>query len=127
MVEPHAGQSATASGRSRKIFPQAGQSRRSYGCSSADSACVGGEGTMGAAAHMSAEGVPVVGIPKTIDNDLSGTDACIGFATAVQVSIVVVLMRLPGERTLAMIGLGRSTDDAFEGVVRDLAESVAVG
>ena len=49
------------------------------------------------------------------------------FATAVQVSIVVVLMRLPGERTLAMIGLGRSTDDAFEGVVRDLAESVAVG
>ncbi len=46
MVEPHAGQSATASGRSRKIFPQAGQSRRSYGCSSADSACVGGEGTM---------------------------------------------------------------------------------
>ncbi len=41
---------------------------------------------MGAAAHMSSEGVPVVGIPKTIDNDLSGTDACIGFATAVQVA-----------------------------------------
>ena len=47
---------------------------------------IGGEGTMGAAAHMSSEGVPVVGIPKTIDNDLSGTDACIGFATAVQVA-----------------------------------------
>ena len=47
---------------------------------------IGGEGTMGAAAQMSAEGVPVVGIPKTIDNDLSGTDACIGFATAVQVA-----------------------------------------
>jgi 6-phosphofructokinase 1 len=30
--------------------------------------------------------LPVVGIPKTIDNDLSGTDACIGFATAVQVA-----------------------------------------
>jgi hypothetical protein len=36
-------------------------------------------------------------------------------------------VRLPGERTLAVIGLGRSIDDAFEGVVRDLAESVAVG
>jgi 6-phosphofructokinase 1 len=47
---------------------------------------IGGEGTMGAAAQMSSEGVPVVGIPKTIDNDLSGTDACIGFATAVQVA-----------------------------------------
>lgn len=47
---------------------------------------IGGEGTMGASAHMAAEGVPVVGIPKTIDNDLSGTDACIGFATAVQVA-----------------------------------------
>jgi ATP-dependent phosphofructokinase / diphosphate-dependent phosphofructokinase len=47
---------------------------------------IGGEGTMGAAAQISSEGVPVVGIPKTIDNDLSGTDACIGFATAVQVA-----------------------------------------
>ena len=47
---------------------------------------IGGEGTMGAAALMAAEGVNVVGIPKTIDNDLSGTDACIGFATATQVA-----------------------------------------
>lgn len=45
---------------------------------------VGGEGTLGAAAHMTEEGLPVVGVPKTIDNDLSGTDACIGFSTAVQ-------------------------------------------
>src|SRR5262245_66452939 len=47
---------------------------------------IGGEGTMGCSARMAAEGVPVVGIPKTIDNDLSGTDACIGFATAGQVA-----------------------------------------
>jgi ATP-dependent phosphofructokinase / diphosphate-dependent phosphofructokinase len=47
---------------------------------------IGGEGTMGASARMAAEGVPVVGIPKTIDNDLSGTDACIGFATATQIA-----------------------------------------
>jgi 6-phosphofructokinase 1 len=47
---------------------------------------IGGEGTLGAAAHMTEEGLPVVGVPKTIDNDLSGTDACIGFGTAVQIA-----------------------------------------
>jgi 6-phosphofructokinase 1 len=47
---------------------------------------IGGEGTLGAAAAMTDRGIPVVGIPKTIDNDLSGTDACIGFATAVQIA-----------------------------------------
>jgi 6-phosphofructokinase 1 len=47
---------------------------------------IGGEGTLGAAARLVEDGVPVIGIPKTIDNDLSGTDACIGFATAVQVA-----------------------------------------
>lgn len=47
---------------------------------------IGGEGTLGAAARMTEDGVPVIGIPKTIDNDISGTDACIGFATAVQVA-----------------------------------------
>ncbi|HET7235912.1 MAG TPA: ATP-dependent 6-phosphofructokinase [Actinomycetota bacterium] len=47
---------------------------------------IGGEGTMTAAANLAEDGLPVVGVPKTIDNDLSGTDACIGFATAVQVA-----------------------------------------
>jgi 6-phosphofructokinase 1 len=47
---------------------------------------IGGEGTLSAAARMAEEGLPVIGIPKTIDNDISGTDACIGFATAVQVA-----------------------------------------
>jgi 6-phosphofructokinase 1 len=47
---------------------------------------IGGEGTLGAAAHMTEDGIPVIGIPKTIDNDISGTDSCIGFATAVQVA-----------------------------------------
>lgn len=47
---------------------------------------IGGEGTLGAAARMAEDGLPVVGVPKTIDNDLSGTDFCIGFQTAVQVA-----------------------------------------
>jgi phosphofructokinase-like protein len=45
---------------------------------------IGGEDTLGVALRLHNDGVPVVGIPKTIDNDLGGTDATIGFDTAVQ-------------------------------------------
>jgi ATP-dependent phosphofructokinase / diphosphate-dependent phosphofructokinase len=47
---------------------------------------IGGDGTLGVCARLAEEGFPVLGIPKTIDNDLSGTDVCIGFQTAVQVA-----------------------------------------
>jgi 6-phosphofructokinase 1 len=47
---------------------------------------IGGEGTLGIAHRLHAEeGYPVVGVPKTIDNDLAGTDVTIGFDTAVHV------------------------------------------
>jgi len=45
--------------------------------------CIGGDGTMSAAAHLAAGGIPVVGVPKTIDNDLMHTDVTFGFDTAV--------------------------------------------
>jgi len=47
---------------------------------------IGGEGTIGTAAKLSAEGVNVVGVPKTIDNDLAATDYTFGFDTAVQIA-----------------------------------------
>ena len=48
---------------------------------------VGGEDTLGVAARLHAEqGFPIVGIPKTIDNDLSGTDYTFGFDTAVTIA-----------------------------------------
>jgi phosphofructokinase-like protein len=47
---------------------------------------IGGEGTLGSAAKLAAEGVNVVGVPKTIDNDLAVTDFTFGFDTAVQVA-----------------------------------------
>jgi len=47
---------------------------------------VGGEDTLGVAAKLSAAGFPVVGVPKTIDNDLSGTDTTFGFDTAVSIA-----------------------------------------
>ena len=47
---------------------------------------IGGEDTLGVAAKVYAEfGAPVVGVPKTIDNDLSGTDYTFGFDTAVAI------------------------------------------
>jgi ATP-dependent phosphofructokinase / diphosphate-dependent phosphofructokinase len=46
---------------------------------------IGGEDTLGVALRLHLDGVPVVGVPKTIDNDLGGTDATIGFDTAVQI------------------------------------------
>jgi phosphofructokinase-like protein len=46
---------------------------------------VGGDGTLSAARELHEMGVPVVGVPKTIDNDLRGTDYTFGFDTAVNV------------------------------------------
>ena len=43
---------------------------------------IGGEDTLGVAAKLFGQGVNVVGVPKTIDNDLSGTDFTFGFSTA---------------------------------------------
>jgi 6-phosphofructokinase 1 len=47
---------------------------------------VGGEGTLELGYKLNLLGVPVIGIPKTIDNDLEGTDYTFGFQTAVQVA-----------------------------------------
>ncbi len=47
---------------------------------------IGGEDTLGVATQLSELGVHVVGVPKTIDNDLSGTDFTFGFDTAVNVA-----------------------------------------
>ncbi len=44
---------------------------------------IGGDDTLGAAYHLTQQGIAVVGIPKTMDNDVRGTDVCIGFDTAV--------------------------------------------
>jgi 6-phosphofructokinase 1 len=47
---------------------------------------IGGEDTLGVANRLGAEGVNVVGVPKTIDNDLGGTDVTFGFDTALQIA-----------------------------------------
>jgi 6-phosphofructokinase 1 len=45
---------------------------------------IGGDGTLTSALSIAEAGVQIVGVPKTIDNDVTGTDSCIGFATAVE-------------------------------------------
>jgi len=47
---------------------------------------IGGEDTLGVAHQLAAEGVRCIGVPKTIDNDLSCTDVTFGFNTAVQIA-----------------------------------------
>jgi ATP-dependent phosphofructokinase / diphosphate-dependent phosphofructokinase len=51
---------------------------------------IGGDDTLGAANRLHQLGLPVVGVPKTIDNDLSGTEVTFGFDTAVQIATEAV-------------------------------------
>lgn len=46
---------------------------------------IGGEGTMGVINDLHCDGIAVVGVPKTIDNDIAGTEMTFGFQTAVQI------------------------------------------
>lgn len=48
--------------------------------------CIGGDGTLRIAHRLMQKGVNVVGVPKTIDNDIAATDVTFGFDTAVQVA-----------------------------------------
>src|SRR6201747_1249478 len=51
---------------------------------------IGGEDTLGVATKLHGLGVNVVGVPKTIDNDLSGTDYTFGFDTAVNIAMEAI-------------------------------------
>jgi ATP-dependent phosphofructokinase / diphosphate-dependent phosphofructokinase len=51
---------------------------------------LGGDGTLRFSAHLAAQGIPILSIPKTMDNDVFGTDYCIGFSTAVSRSVEAI-------------------------------------
>jgi ATP-dependent phosphofructokinase / diphosphate-dependent phosphofructokinase len=74
---------------------------------------VGGEDTLGVAKRLAAEGVKVVGIPKTIDNDINGTGQTFGFDTAVSI-VTEAIDRLhttaeAHQRVLVVEVMGRHT------------------
>ena len=72
---------------------------------------IGGEDTLGVANAMYKAGVKVVGVPKTIDNDLSNTDVTIGFDTAVNITVEAIdRIRTTGEshdRVMVVEVMGR--------------------
>ena len=51
---------------------------------------LGGDGTLTFARRLNTEGVPLIAIPKTMDNDVYGTDYCLGFSTAVTRSVMFI-------------------------------------
>lgn len=76
---------------------------------------VGGDDTLSFGARLSAEGFPVVAIPKTMDNDVNGTDFCIGFGTAVSRSVELIdALRTPAashERIAVIELFGRNSGE----------------
>jgi ATP-dependent phosphofructokinase / diphosphate-dependent phosphofructokinase len=74
---------------------------------------IGGEGTLAAAQRLTEAGLSIVGVPKTIDNDLDATDYTFGFDTAVQIATEAIdRLRTTGEshhRTMIAEVMGRHT------------------
>ena len=76
---------------------------------------IGGDDTQSYALRLHREGVPVVAIPKTMDNDVFGTDYCIGFSTAVTRSVdyITALRTVAGshERIAVVELFGRNSGE----------------
>ena len=72
---------------------------------------IGGNGTQAVGQMLSSGGIPVIGLPKTIDNDLSGTDYTFGFDTAVSIAAEAIdRLRTTGEshrRCMVLEVMGR--------------------
>jgi 6-phosphofructokinase len=76
---------------------------------------IGGDDTLSYGVRLHNEGLPVVGIPKTMDNDVNGTDYCIGFSTAVTRSVELIhSLRTPAgshERIAVVELFGRNSGE----------------
>jgi len=76
---------------------------------------LGGDGTLNFARRLHREGVPLVAIPKTMDNDVYGTDYCLGFSTAVTRSVMFINDLRTGagshERLLVVELFGRNSGE----------------
>ncbi len=76
---------------------------------------IGGDDTLSYAAHLASRGVSVVSVPKTMDNDVHGTDYCIGFSTAVSRSVEFIhALRTPTgshERVAVIELFGRNSGE----------------
>ena len=92
---------------------------------------IGGDGTMDIAARLHARGLPVIGVPKTIDNDLPHTERTFGFDSAVAVAAEAIgrqtyRMRISTEGFRAELARARTFTMA-EDVTRLRAAGLALG
>lgn len=92
---------------------------------------IGGDDTLSVAAKLVARGLPVVGVPKTMDNDLNATDSCIGFETAVErVTTACDMLRTTADshhRILVLEVMGRDAGwVATEGGLAGGADAILV-
>ena len=75
--------------------------------------CVGGDGSMGIARRLHEQGVPVIGIPKTISDDMGGTNLTFGHASSVQTATEAIdrlqTTRETGHRVMYLQVMGRSS------------------
>lgn len=91
---------------------------------------IGGDGTLAYAARLAREGVPIVSFAKTMDNDVYGTDVCIGFSTAVTRSVdaITALRTTAGshERVLIVELFGRRSGETalLSGLLADADRTV---
>ncbi|HJM49535.1 MAG TPA: ATP-dependent 6-phosphofructokinase [Alphaproteobacteria bacterium] len=76
---------------------------------------IGGDDTLSYAAHLHDQGLRVIAVPKTMDNDVFGTDYCIGFSTAITRSVLAVdALRTPAgshERIAVIELFGRNSGE----------------
>lgn len=92
---------------------------------------IGGDDTLSYAARLGREGVRIMSIPKTMDNDVFGTDYCIGFSTAVSRSVeFITALRTPAgshERIAVIELFGRNSGETalISGFLAD-ADRVAI-
>ncbi|HVH13187.1 MAG TPA: 6-phosphofructokinase [Longimicrobium sp.] len=66
---------------------------------------IGGIGSLNIAHALHQKGLPVIGVPKTIENDLSATDVTFGFQTAVEVATDAITIKINAGTTMAVSGL----------------------
>ena len=76
--------SRTNPGKHPDGLQRCAENLKKYGCDAL--VAIGGDDTLSVAQKLFANGIKVVGVPKTIDNDLAGTDFTFGFDTAVNVA-----------------------------------------
>ena len=91
---------------------------------------IGGDDTLSYAAHLHDQGLAVVAIPKTMDNDVYGTDYCIGFSTAISRGVdAITALRTPtgSHERIAVIELfGRNSGQTalISGYLADVDRSL---